>query len=142
MDQSSLAGKWIGLLRDAVPQIERVALVWDPNSAPDQLEAAKAAASTLRIDALVLEVRRHDDFDGAFKSLGNERRTGVVLLSSPTFVSPRARFGDAALKYRLPTTSPIQKYRHPTQCPQRQVSHRLHAGFDVPSPAARMHSDT
>jgi putative ABC transport system substrate-binding protein len=28
MDQSSLAGKWIGLLRDAVPQIERVALMW------------------------------------------------------------------------------------------------------------------
>lgn len=103
MDQSSLAGKWIGLLRDAVPQIERIALVWDPNSAPDQLEAAKAAASTLRIDALVLEVRKPEEFEGAFKSLGNERRTGVVLLSSPTLIAfPRTRFGNAALKYRLP----------------------------------------
>jgi putative ABC transport system substrate-binding protein len=104
MDQSSLAGKWIGLLRDAVPQIERIALVWDPNSAPDQLEAAKAAASALRIDALVLEVHKPEEFDGAFKSLGNERRTGVVLLSSPTLIAlPRTRFGNAALKYRLPT---------------------------------------
>jgi putative ABC transport system substrate-binding protein len=104
MDQSSLAGKLISLLRDAVPQIERVALVWDPDSTPDQLQAAKAAASTLRIDALVLEVRRPEEFEGAFKGLGSERRTGVVLLGSPTFVSPPARtsFGDAALKYGLP----------------------------------------
>ena len=87
-----------------MPQIERVALVWDPNSTPDQLQAAKAAASTLRIDALVLEVRRPEEFEGAFKGLGSERRTGVVLLGSPTFVSPPARtsFGDAALKHGLP----------------------------------------
>lgn len=104
MDQSSLAGKWIGLLREAVPQIERIALVWDPNSAPDQLEAAKTAASSLRIDALVLEVRKPEEFEEAFNSLGNERRTGVVLLSSPTLIAlPRTRFGNAALKYRLPT---------------------------------------
>jgi len=106
MDQSSLAGKWIGLLRDAAPQIERIALVWDPDSAPDQLEAAKAAASTLRIEPLVVEVRRPEEFEGAFESLGNERRTGVVLLSSPTLIAPpRARFGNAALKYRLPTVT-------------------------------------
>ena len=104
MDQSTLAGKWISLLRDAVPQIERVAFVWDPNSAPDQLEAGKAAASTLRIDALALEVRKPEEFEGAFQGLSNERRTGVVLLSSPTLIAPpRTRFGNAALKYRLPT---------------------------------------
>src|SRR5262245_15357290 len=104
MDQSSLVGKWIGLLRDAVPQIERIALVWDPNSTPDQLEAAKAAASALRIDALVLEVRRPEEFDGAFKSLGNDRSTGVVLLGSPALIAlPITRFGNAALKYRVPT---------------------------------------
>ena len=106
MDQSSLAGKWIGLLRDAAPQIERVALVWDPNSAPDQLEAAKVAASALKIDALVLEVRKPDEFERSFQNLGKERRTGVVLLSSPTLIAPpRTRFGDAALKYQLPSVT-------------------------------------
>src|SRR5215475_258972 len=79
MDQSSLGGKWIGLLRDVAPQVQRVALVWDPNSAPDQLEAAKAAASTLKIDALTLEVRKPEEFERAFETLGNERRTGLVL---------------------------------------------------------------
>jgi len=104
MDQSSLAGKWIGLLRDVASQVQRVALVWDPNSAPDQLEAAKAVASTLKIDALTLEVRKPEEFERAFETLGNERRTGLVLLSSPTLIAPpRTRFGGAALKYRLPS---------------------------------------
>src|SRR5215203_4840311 len=44
VDQPSLAGKWVELLREAVPSIERVALLWQPGTPRDQLEAAVAAA--------------------------------------------------------------------------------------------------
>src|SRR5829696_2112229 len=44
LDQPSLAGKWVELLREAVPSIERVALLWQPGTPRDQLEAAVAAA--------------------------------------------------------------------------------------------------
>jgi hypothetical protein len=47
LDQPSIAGKWIELLREAAPSIERVALVWDPTSGADQLDAAKAAARNI-----------------------------------------------------------------------------------------------
>src|SRR5262249_26190368 len=36
MEQPSLVGKWLQHLGEAVPQIERVAIVWDPNIGPDQ----------------------------------------------------------------------------------------------------------
>src|SRR5215831_8513565 len=47
LDQPSLAGKWLELLRDAAPQIERIALIWEPTSGSDQLDAAKAAARAI-----------------------------------------------------------------------------------------------
>ena len=57
LDQPSLAGKWLQLLREAVPNIERVALIWDPTTGPDQLNAAKAAAWAMRLEPFVLELR-------------------------------------------------------------------------------------
>src|SRR5262249_3326446 len=39
LDQPSRAGKWLQLLREAVPNIERVSLIWDPTTGPDQLDA-------------------------------------------------------------------------------------------------------
>jgi putative ABC transport system substrate-binding protein len=105
LDQPSLAGKWLELLREAAPSIERVALVWEPTSGVDQLEAAKAAAHAIKMEALVIEVRTTEGYDEAFRSLGNERRTGVVQLGSPALTMPADRLGDAALKYRFPTIS-------------------------------------
>lgn len=105
MDQSSLTGKWLELLREIAPSIERIALVWDPNTGPDQLNAAKAAALPIGIETLVLEVRSTEEYEAAFKSLGSGRRTGIVQLGSPALVNPPARFGDAALKYQLPAIS-------------------------------------
>jgi putative tryptophan/tyrosine transport system substrate-binding protein len=105
MDQASLTGKWLELLKEIAPSIDRIALVWDPNTGPDQLDAAKATALTIGIETLVLEVRSTEDYEAAFKSLGSERRTGIVQLGSPALVNPPTRFGNAALKYRLPAIS-------------------------------------
>jgi putative ABC transport system substrate-binding protein len=105
LDQPSLAGKWLELLRDAAPQIERIALIWEPTSGSDQLDAAKAAARAIGIEVQVLEVRTTEGYDDAFRSLGVARRTGIVQLGSPALTMPAARLGDAALNYRLPTIS-------------------------------------
>src|SRR5262245_23612001 len=105
MDQPSLAGKWLQLLREATPEIERIALVWDPNIGPDQRDAATAAARAMGIEVLVLEVRMPEGYEESFRSLGNQRRTGIVHLGSPTLSSVPARLAEVALKYRLPTIS-------------------------------------
>jgi putative tryptophan/tyrosine transport system substrate-binding protein len=105
LDQPSLAGKWLELLKDAAPSIERIALVWEPTSGSDQLDAAKAAASAIRIEVVVLEVRTTEGYEEAFRSLAGQRRTGIVQLGSPALTMPAARLGDAALKYGVPTIS-------------------------------------
>jgi putative tryptophan/tyrosine transport system substrate-binding protein len=104
LDQASLTGKWLELLREIAP-LKRVALVWDPNTGSGQLDAAKNAASSLGIDAVVLEVSRIDGIDAALATLGTGSTTGVMLLGSPILVNPPRHFADAALKYKLPTVS-------------------------------------
>src|SRR5215475_14722976 len=105
LDQPSLAGKWLQLLREAVPSIERVALIWDPTSGPYQLNAAKAAARAMSLEPFVLELRSSEGFEAAFRKLGSEPKTGIIQLGSPVLAASPPRLGEASLKHRFPTIS-------------------------------------
>ncbi len=101
MDQPSLAGKWIELLREAAPTIERVALLWDPGTGRDQLEIGQAAARAKGLDTVVIEFSAVTNLDDALRGFGRVQRTGIVVLTSPRF--PRGVFAAASQKYRLPS---------------------------------------
>ncbi|MEO8133834.1 MAG: ABC transporter substrate-binding protein [Betaproteobacteria bacterium] len=103
MDQPSLAGKWIELLREAAPTIERVALLWDPATGRDQLEIGQAGARAKRLETVVIEYSAVTNIDNALRDLGGQQRTGIVVLTSPRF--PRGLFAAAAQKQRLPSIS-------------------------------------
>ena len=96
MDQPSLAGKWIELLRAAVPAIERVALLWDPGTGHDQLQIAQAAVRAKGLESVVIEYSGATNFDDALGALGRRQRTGIVVLTSPIF--NRNKFAPAARK--------------------------------------------
>lgn len=55
LDQPSITGKWIDLLREAAPGIERLAILWDRSTGVDPLEIAKAVARAKGLEAVVLE---------------------------------------------------------------------------------------
>ena len=110
MDTASLAGKWIELLRQAAPSIERVAIVWDPVTGPDQLEVAKAAARSNGMDAVVVEARQAGGYDDAFGGLGRPQRTGVVQLTAPALQTDTENILRAAQKYGLPTITFLKQY--------------------------------
>jgi putative ABC transport system substrate-binding protein len=112
LDQASLTGKWLELLREVEPGLKRVALAWDPTTRPDQLEAAQSAAHAFGIEGVTLRVSRPEEFEGAFAALGSGTPTGVVLLGSPTLTASAHLFAGAAIKYKLPTVcffKPISK---------------------------------
>jgi len=103
MDQPALAGKWIELLREAAPTIERVGLLWDPGTGRDQLEIAQTAARAKGLETVVIEFSPVMNVDDALRGVGRGRPTGIVVLTSPRF--PRAIFAAAAQKHRLPSIS-------------------------------------
>jgi putative ABC transport system substrate-binding protein len=103
LDQTSLTGKLVALMRETVPGLTRLALVWDPNTRPDQLEAARLAASAAGFDVRTLTLGRPEEFRDAFAKLESE--TGVLLLISPALTANPALFAAAALEFRLPSIS-------------------------------------
>jgi ABC-type uncharacterized transport system substrate-binding protein len=110
LDQTSLTGKLVALLREVKPDLRRIALVWDPNTRPDQLEAARIAAGAAGFETQTLELTRPEEFSDAFASL--ESGTGVLLLASPALTSNTQLFAASALKFKLPSISiwkPIAK---------------------------------
>jgi putative ABC transport system substrate-binding protein len=110
LDQPSIAGKWIDLLREAAPQIERLAIVWDPGTGVDQLEIARSVSRAKGFEAVVLELGAIRDFDQAFRGLAGRPRTGIVQLSSPGFALVADPFAQAARKHRLPAISFLRIY--------------------------------
>jgi putative ABC transport system substrate-binding protein len=97
--------KFLELLKEVVPTLSRVAVLWDPAtpSHPPGLDAAKSAARTLRLQVQSVPVRIAAEFDGAFSAMSHERAGGVLILSTPLFIAGARRLADLALSHKLPT---------------------------------------
>jgi putative ABC transport system substrate-binding protein len=99
---STLAGKKLELLKEAVPRVAGIALLApdDPTFPPHLRETQKAAAS-LGIKLVVVEVRG-GDYDRAFAAMAAERPGALLVASNPIFMRDRKRIIDLAAKHRLP----------------------------------------
>jgi putative tryptophan/tyrosine transport system substrate-binding protein len=102
LDLPGFSAKTLQLLRDAVPGLAKVAVLWHPASGPLQLESVRAAAAALNITLEVFEVSRPSDFDGAFQAMAKSQAAGVLMLSSPLFAGNPKMLADLALHNRLP----------------------------------------
>lgn len=107
LDFPELSGKWIELLKEVVPRLGRVGVLWDPATGPALLKGAEAAARTLRVQLVPLEARRPDEFAQAFDSALAARAEALLVLSSPVFNSARARIVALAERHRMPASMPF-----------------------------------
>ena len=105
LDQAQLSGKWLELLKEAVPRLTRVAVLWDAATPPYQLHAIKDAAKILALKVDALEVRTLSDLKTAFDTAARLRAQSVVLLSSPLVSRHGIELAAYAMAKRLPTIS-------------------------------------
>ena len=105
LDLPTLATKWIGLMLEVVPGLERVVFAWQPSSGRNQLDIALGAARALGIEAVVMETEVSDDFAAKFLQLAGPKRTGIIQLTFPGITTVSARYAEAARSHRLPTMS-------------------------------------
>jgi putative tryptophan/tyrosine transport system substrate-binding protein len=103
LDLPTLATKWIELMREVVPGLERIAFAWQPSSGRNQLDIALGAARMLGIEAVVLETEISDDFGAQFSRLAGPKRTGIIQLTFPGITTVSARYAAAAQLNGLPT---------------------------------------
>jgi len=103
LDQPGLTGKWLELVREAVPAARRIAVLVDTTTGPWQLAAIKTAAEKFRIELQVLEIRSFGEVDHALGTGVKGGSRALVQLSSPLFDGPLARqIADFSAKNHLP----------------------------------------
>ena len=104
-----LSGKRLGLLKEAVPSLSRVALVIDPLNPIKQrtIEAHQAAAQAMGISLWPVEIATPDDIEPAFAKIAHDRADGVVRSPGSMLFNERARMGASVLKHRLPVITVI-----------------------------------
>src|SRR5262249_44007175 len=105
LDLPELGGKQIELLKEAVPNLARLAVLWDSTIGAVQFRATEAAARTAGVALLSLQIQRLEDFTGAFDLAVRQQVQGVVVLSSPLILNQRSQIADLAIRAGLPTIS-------------------------------------
>jgi putative tryptophan/tyrosine transport system substrate-binding protein len=105
MSTLSLGGKQLELLKEAFPNVSRVAALWTPPTRgppTNSLAEIKVAAGALQITLQSLEVHGPNDFERAFSAIKKEHANGLMVLRSPVISVYRAKIVDFAAKSRLP----------------------------------------
>jgi putative ABC transport system substrate-binding protein len=102
-----LGGKRLELLKEAVPKLAHVAVLYDsalPSSVIEVKEVLPVAARALRLTLQPWDVRSADDFDRVFAAMGKERPDGLYAHpSGPLAFANGKRIASFALKSRLPS---------------------------------------
>jgi putative ABC transport system substrate-binding protein len=103
---TELGGKRLELLKEAVPRLAPVAVLYDPATAASVLDVKEGlpiAARALRLTIQTWEVRAADDFKRAFAAINKERPDGLYVFGGPLMLANGKRIADFALKSRLPS---------------------------------------
>jgi putative tryptophan/tyrosine transport system substrate-binding protein len=102
-----MVAKGLELLKQAVPGVSRVAVLWHPGAFPERMakdmrKEVEVAARVLGVRLQFLATRGPDDFDRAFSEMIRARAGALTVLGGSMFVSERRRLVDLAAKNRLP----------------------------------------
>ncbi len=99
---SEIAGKRLQILKEAVPSLTRVAVLWSPDHPDGEYRDTTAAAHRLGIHLQSLEVRRPEDFEGVFQVAARARPEALIVVSSRFMNLNRPRILEFARTQRVP----------------------------------------
>jgi putative ABC transport system substrate-binding protein len=99
-----LDGKRLELLRQVIPKLSHVAVLWNPENPTllTSLKEMQAAAQVLGIKVQVLAVKTPGDLEETFKAIVRERPGALLVMADRLFLHNRRRIMEFATKQRLP----------------------------------------
>ena len=107
-----LAGKRLELLREVIPDLRSLAVLVNIANAPGggaEMAAVKAAARTLDLEIITLEVRRAEEIELVLETL-NGKAGAVYVVQDPLFIAARDRISASTLSARLPTMNAAREF--------------------------------
>ncbi len=104
-----LIGKRIEVLKEAIPNLSRIAILYDPYG-QRQLKAAQSAARSLGIEVVPVELRPPYDYNESFKAAKQKKAGAGILLYSAVFYPARESIAQQALANRLPIIAWVSEF--------------------------------
>ena len=97
--------KGLELLKEAVPGLSRLAVIWDPATPSHEpgLRAVEAAGPSLGVQVQPVSVRSANEYDSAFMTIVRDRADAVLVLSTPLFIAGAQPLAELALAHKLPS---------------------------------------
>ena len=99
-----IIGKQLELLKETVPKVRRVAILWNPAnpSHPLVVRELNVAARSLGVQLQFLEARGPNEFEGAFAAMAKERMGALLVVPDSVSFLHRTRLADLAARSHLP----------------------------------------
>ena len=107
--EPTIVSKWLELLKEIAPRVNRVALSFNPATAPYRdiyLKPFKAAALSLAVEATAAPVHDVSDLEAIFAAEARRLSSGVIIMPDGFMNVHRAEVVSLAAHYRVPTVYP------------------------------------
>jgi putative ABC transport system substrate-binding protein len=109
----TMAGKWLELLREIAPSVNRIAFMYNPATATYAdifLSVFKAAAASFAVQAIAAPVRDMSEVESLIAAQAREPNHGLMVMPDPFAAARSAEITSLAARYRLPAISPYRFY--------------------------------
>jgi putative ABC transport system substrate-binding protein len=109
--EGSLGAKWLELLKEVAPRVNRVAFVFNPTTAPYAeyyLGPFKAAGASFGVEAFAAAVRDKSGLESVIAGQAREPDGGLIVLNEEFTITHRAEIVALAARHRLPTVYPFR----------------------------------
>jgi len=99
-----LPGKRLELLKEVVPRLLRVAVLWNPNhpGQPLAFKETQVAAQALRVTLISMEARDREELERVLSAIGKKRPQALLELADPLTFFHRGLITEVAARHRLP----------------------------------------
>jgi putative tryptophan/tyrosine transport system substrate-binding protein len=107
--QFSIAGKWVALLKEAMPDLSRVGVIFNRGYPPikNYMEAIEAASVSLGVEAITLPIQATADLKHALENVAAQPASGLILPADPFLTQHYGLIALLAVRYRLPASGPV-----------------------------------
>jgi ABC-type uncharacterized transport system substrate-binding protein len=111
--EGSMAGKWLELLKQIAPGVNRVALLFNPATAPYAeiyIGPFRTAATAFGVEAIVTPVSDSAELDTALAALASTPNGGLMVIPGPFMSNRSAQIISLTARHRLPAVFPFRYY--------------------------------
>jgi putative tryptophan/tyrosine transport system substrate-binding protein len=113
VSEPTLVGKWLELLKEMVPHVARVAMLFDPVTAQYAdyyLSPFKTAAASFAVEAISAPVRNGSDLDSVIATQAREPNSSLIAMPDSFTIGHRVEITSLASRYRLPAVYPYRSF--------------------------------